>query len=190
MSERLDHKPRTREHLSSPEVNMEAKKHLEVLKQKAEEAERAERQHHNIEHLKEQAETFAKSREETRQPDQEEKQTETTFGLGRELKNKAYKTTMRRVRSHLKPTARAFSKLIHQPTVDAVSEVGAKTIARPSGILGGGFVALIGSCFVLFMARRYGFRYNFFVYIGFLLIGFVLGLAIDLLVHSLHRRKL
>lgn len=187
MSEKAP-QPSHKEHAPSPESSGKDKERLEHLKHKAEQAEKAERGRHNIEQLKEHAKEAAKSHKET-QPHHEKESHESVIGTQRDIKTKAYKDTMRKARSHLKPTQRTFSKIIHQPVVDAVSEFSAKTVARPSAILGGGIMALIGSGFFLFMAKYYGFGYNFFVYIAFLAVGFVLGLLVELLFHRRNSTK-
>lgn len=186
MSEHLPRPTEKKEHAPSPESARQEKERLEHLKHQAE---KAERQHRNIEQLKERAESIAKSRKEVTAAEKGEKKHEPVIGMQRELKSQAYKETMRKVRRHLSPANRSFSKFIHQPAVDAVSEFSAKTVARPSAILGGGIVALLGSGFILFMAKYYGFRYNFFVYIGLLAVGFVAGVLIELLVRAVHRSK-
>lgn len=103
------------------------------------------------------------------------------YGINRATKKAAYSKLLRHERHHLPKRERAFSKIIHQPVVEQLSEVGAKTIARPSGILSGGLCALIGSSVVFYMSKHYGFRYNFSVFIALLIVGFILGLVIELL---------
>ncbi|HTE58545.1 MAG TPA: hypothetical protein VK694_07430 [Verrucomicrobiae bacterium] len=110
------------------------------------------------------------------------------LGLQRELKATAYQKTLHKVQARLNPTQRSFSKVIHQPLVESVSEASAKTVARPSGILGGGLVALIGSGGLLYMAKHYGFKYNYFVFIALFLAGFLVGSAIELSVRAVKRR--
>jgi hypothetical protein len=83
---------------------------------------------------------------------------------------------------------RGLSKLIHQPAVRAVSEVGAKTVSRPSGLLGGGLLAFLGSSTYLFMTKYIGFRYNYLVFLLLFVGGFVLGLVLELLVRLVRPR--
>lgn len=96
-------------------------------------------------------------------------------------KKAAYKKTLRHVQHQLPKRERVFSKLIHQPVIEKASDIGAKTVARPSGVLAGGICALLGSTFVFYMAKHYGFEYNFFVFIVLLVIGFGIGLVVELL---------
>lgn len=101
-------------------------------------------------------------------------------GVQRELKTNAYEQTIGRVRGDLSAAERAFSKLIHNKVIEPFSEAGARSVARPSGILGGGIAALIGSSAVLYMAKYYGFRYNFTVFFLLLGLGFLAGLIAEL----------
>ena len=72
-----------------------------------------------------------------------------------------------------------MSKFIHQKIIESVSEVGAKTIARPSGIIGGGLLALVGSLLVLVVARKVGFEVPYSLFAVLFIIGFVLGLIVE-----------
>jgi hypothetical protein len=78
-----------------------------------------------------------------------------------------------------------LSKVIHQPVVRAVSEVAAKTISRPSGLLGGGIVAFLGSAGYLYFTKYIGLPYNYFIFTLLFLGGFVVGLSLELIVWSL-----
>lgn len=114
---------------------------------------------------------------------------ESPLYVQKELKEDTWNRTMTRVRKRLPATSRAFSKVVHQPVVDAVSRVGEKTIARPSGLLMGGLCALIGSSFFLWMAKHYGFRYNYLLFFMFFVGGFAVGLIIEMLLWALRRKK-
>lgn len=101
--------------------------------------------------------------------------------ITKETKKASYKKTLHHVQRQLPKRERALSKVIHQPVVEKVSELSAKTIARPSGLLAGGVCAFVGSSLVFYMAKHYGFRYNFFVFIVLMVGGFGLGLLLELL---------
>lgn len=77
---------------------------------------------------------------------------------------------------------RSFSKLVHQPAVRAISDAASGTVSRPSGLLGGGLVALIGTSAYLYLSRHMGFEYNYFVFVLLFLAGFGIGLGLELLV--------
>ena len=87
-----------------------------------------------------------------------------------------------RIQRQLKPTDRVLSKAIHQPVIRAVSEATASTLARPSGLLGGGLVALLGSASYLYYAKHVGLPYNYLIFTLLFVGGFGFGLLIELLV--------
>jgi hypothetical protein len=109
-------------------------------------------------------------------------------GVQKELKADAYRRTIKKVQGRLGFTGRVLSKAIHSNLVEPVSEVSAKTIARPSGILGGGISALAGSGAALYMAKHYGFTYNFTTFLILLSAGFAVGVAVEALIGFIRRR--
>jgi len=99
--------------------------------------------------------------------------------VGQETMQIVYQRTLLKIRRHLSPPARATSKFIHQPVVEAVSEVAGKTVARPSGLLGGGFIAFIGTSAYYYMTRHYGYDYHSSVFLALLVGGFVVGWILE-----------
>jgi flagellar biosynthesis GTPase FlhF len=95
--------------------------------------------------------------------------------ISHEIKQIAYQRLLKRTRRHLSPYSRTMSKVIHQPVVDAVSEGLSKTVGRPSGIIGGGLVALVGTSIYYYISHHYGYSYNSFIFLLLMLLGFVLG---------------
>lgn len=89
------------------------------------------------------------------------------------------KQTTRRMQKKLSKPQKAFSKVIHQPVVEALSDVGEKTIARPSGLLVGGLFSVLSSLVILYICRHYGYEYNFLVGLLGLAGGFVLGVLLE-----------
>ncbi len=144
---------------------------------------------HNIDKIQESIHQEALSAEDTMVGEPHRDSPQPILGAQRELKAEAYKRTIQKVRSHLSPAERTLSKVVHHRIVEPVSELGSKTIARPSGILGGGIVALIGSGAVLYMAKHYGFHYNFTTFLILLLAGFLAGLVTELLVRLMRRNR-
>lgn len=100
---------------------------------------------------------------------------------------------MRRNLSHvqnkLKPAQKGFSKVIHQPLVRRVSESASKTVSRPSGMLGGGITAFLGSLLYLILAYRIGFTYNYLLFLGFFVGGFVLGVCLEYALYGLRKLR-
>lgn len=109
--------------------------------------------------------------------------------VNRELKAESFRRTLNRTRKHLSKPQRALSKAVHQPVVDALSKVGEKTIARPTGLLTGSIIALAGSSYLLYSAKHYGYQYNYLTVILLFAAGYALGLVIELLAHALHHRS-
>lgn len=95
--------------------------------------------------------------------------------VGSEAKELTYQRTLLKVRRHLSPLGRATSKVIHQRAVEAVSEAAGKTVARPSGLLGGGLVAFVGTSAYYYMTRHYGYDYRYSVFLALLVGGFIAG---------------
>jgi hypothetical protein len=103
--------------------------------------------------------------------------------VNRELKQITLRRELQQIRRQLPVPQRLLSKAIHQPVVRVASEAAGKTVSRPSGLLGGGLVAFLGTTSYLYLARHIGFTYNYLVFLLLLAGGFILGLALELLVH-------
>lgn len=111
--------------------------------------------------------------------------------IGSDMKKAGYNREMTNIRRNLPRPQRALSKLVHQPVVRVVSELAGKTVSRPSGLLGGGLVAFLGTSAYLGLAKHIGFRYNYAIFLVLFVGGFVIGLGLELLVHlaTAGRRK-
>ncbi|HET7319998.1 MAG TPA: hypothetical protein VFI84_00250 [Candidatus Saccharimonadales bacterium] len=103
--------------------------------------------------------------------------------IDKTVKKMQMKQSMKQVRRELSLPERALSKLVHQPVVKAVSDVSAKTVSRPSGLLGGGFFAFVGSLAYLYFTTHIGMPYNYLLLLLFFAGGFALGLALELALH-------
>lgn len=103
--------------------------------------------------------------------------------INRELKSITLRRELNGLQRKESMPERTLSKVIHQPAVRKVSEVASGTVSRPSGILGGGILAFIGTSSYLYLAKHMGFEYNFGVFILLFVGGFVLGLVLEMLVH-------
>ena len=185
MSEKAPSHP---EHIKSNEVVAEqvsAEKHVEHQEQSQE--------HHEvdpaptIEALKQKAQKEAVSKNEVHIDKSPPAQHQTV--INRELKLVALSRTLSQIRRHLSKPDKAFSKVIHQPTIDKLSRISEKTIARPYGILVAGIVALVGSSVLLFAAKHYGFRYNLSVFFILLIAGYLGGLLLEAIVRMVKKRR-
>ncbi len=105
------------------------------------------------------------------------------LNVNQELKAITLNRELRNIRRKLPAPQRALSSLIHQPVIRAVSEAAGKTISRPSGLLGGGLVAFLGTSGYLYLTKSNGFDYNYLVFLALFVGGFVIGLGLELLVH-------
>lgn len=99
-----------------------------------------------------------------------------------ELRKATLNRQLGSIRRSLSVPGRAFSKVIHQPVIRVLSEPAGKTVSRPSGLLGGGLVAFIGTSAYLYLARQSGMRYSYFVFLGLFLGGFAAGLLLEMLI--------
>jgi len=186
MSEQMTHP--SPEHGEKQQKSPEHQHHVERSEHHKDQAEHAEKQK-PLHELQQSAKEQAVSVEHTSVGEKHQAPATPILGMQRELKSNAYKQTLKKVRTHLSPAEKTLSKLVHQPVVETVSEAGAKTVARPSGILGGGIVALLGSGAVLYMSKHYGFRYNFFVFVVLFIGGFALGMLAELTLRLFVRKR-
>ena len=93
----------------------------------------------------------------------------------------SYKQNMAHIQSEMKPTQRAFSKVIHHPVIEKTSDVIGGTVARPNAILSGAVVAFFLVLGVYLVSKHYGYTLSGFESIGAFIVGWVLGLVYDFL---------
>lgn len=103
-------------------------------------------------------------------------------------KDRAYRHTMRVVQNRLSKPSKAFSRIIHQPVVERISEAAEQTVARPSALLGAGIFASVGLAIMLFFARRYGFSLSGSEFIALLVVGWLVGFMLDWLYKRIKQR--
>lgn len=99
----------------------------------------------------------------------------------KKIKDQSYKKTMSIVQKDLTPSQRFMSRIIHNPVVEKTSDVAAKTIVRPSGIIGGGMIAILGALIVMIVARKIGFEVPNSLFAVLFIIGFFIGIAGELI---------
>ena len=181
--------PKSHEHDKSHEQAHDDREKHEKLKETVEAGKQAKHEaKDNLDEIRSSIEKEATKSEDNQRKQEAEADDDkgpSSVVIDRNLKKKAYKKELHRVQTHLPKTQRAFSKVIHSRGVEAVSEVTGKTVARPSGLLGGGIVAFVGTLGLVLISRHYGYSYNFFVFIALLVGGFFLGLIIELVVRGL-----
>lgn len=99
----------------------------------------------------------------------------------------SFSQKLRDIRHVLRPSEKRFSKIIHNPTVSAVSEATAKTVARPYAVLAGGIFACFGSAIYMYYTRHLGYQYNFFVPILLFGAGLAVGIVVEVLLKAVNR---
>lgn len=187
------------EHLRSPEqahskhealVSKEQReKHREAALEEARKAieKHAEQDHHQL--AKEAVEHAEQAKTTVEHAPNDQDKDLALPGMQQSIKNNAYRRELNKIQSKLPPSSRKFSKVIHNKTVESISNIGAQTAARPSGLLGGSIFAFSGSLIVYYMARHYGFRYNYLMLFLLFIFGFLVGCILELLVWSLFTRR-
>lgn len=160
----------------TPEQSAEQQRKIEDKLEK--EAAKAETERDSIEAIRERLEK-AQQKQEAPQINK----TESTggeigghYGSSGVLKQ-ASGRTIKQVQKQLPTADRAFSKVVHQPAVEAVSNAAEATVARPYGLLVGGIFSLISSIGVLYICRHYGYEYNFLVGLAAFGGGFIVGIV-------------
>jgi hypothetical protein len=178
----MEREPRSSEHLPRfnpselerrPESNESPKESLERPEQ------RQERLRTARETLKHQPEIQAPAHEKENEPHQP------VTKLDRVMN---YRHTMKSLQRDLKPVSRSFSKFIHAPVIEKMSEVGAKTVFRPSVTLGASLTALMVGGVAFITARRYGFSLSGSEFLFALLLGGVIGAFLEGVGKILHRK--
>jgi len=102
-------------------------------------------------------------------------------GISKAEKKTSYKKHMADVQRELTPASRAFSRVIHNPTVEKTSEIVGSTVARPNAILAGAVSAFILTLAVYVIARNIGYTLSGFETIAAFIIGWVIGIVYDYL---------
>jgi transketolase len=109
--------------------------------------------------------------------------------VNKELKSITLNRELKHIRNTLSKPDKIASRIIHQPAIRVVSESSSKTITRPSGLLGGGVTAFIGSALYYYFTKHIGVRYNYFIFILLFVVGFGLGLCVELTIWAMRSRK-
>jgi hypothetical protein len=170
------------------DTSAESQKLLEKLQEKADHAENDPIQKH-IESLSKSVEQQAISGKEVNVGDKTTESAPQTFGTNKQLKADSYKRALKRVRTDLNVPERTLSRVVHQKTVESVSNVAAKTVARPSALLGGGIGAFVGSAILLYISHHSGFTYNYTVIFVLFIGGFFAGSLAELIIRVFVRKR-
>lgn len=191
MSEHLTHSHKPESQADRPQESLKSHKSLELQPSRPEHKLSAEKSQSEsepspqkaIEELSRSAESLSLSSKEVSLPKTESRPDEhepSSSYVNKELRAMALQRTMIRVRKQLNPADKLMSKVIHIPVVEKISETASKTVARPSGLLGGGLLAVVGTTVYYYLSRRFGYEYNFSAFLVLVSFGFLAGLAIEL----------
>ena len=180
MSEKRTHKIELAANKHESDASHE---HIELAKHHEKVAESpSEKQPKTLEEIRQDVEKSSLSSEQLKKEELKELEQESSQAfVQKELKNITLKKTISKIQTQLPASERAFSKVVHSPVIDKLSNVGEKTIARPIGILGGGALALLGSLFSTYFSRRFGMSYNLLMFAIVFLVGYVSATILELL---------
>ena len=92
------------------------------------------------------------------------------------------KQNLTNIRRNLNKKDKILSGFINNAAVEKISESASKTIARPSGFLGGAILAFIGSLSYLVFVKYVGISYNYLLFFGFFIVGFLIGILLELVI--------
>lgn len=101
--------------------------------------------------------------------------------VNKKQKEASFKRQIKEVQNELSPTKRAFSKVIHNKTVEKTSDILGSTVARPNAILAGSVAAFVLTLTVYVVAKNIGYRLSGFETIAAFAVGWILGILYDYL---------
>ena len=140
-----------------------------------------EKNQENLEDARREALENASSAEEEKKHEQRESSPaeRRTGPISKEEREASYKATMNEIQTHMSPTSRAFSKIIHNKAVEKTSEAIGNTVARPNAILAGSLCAFVLTLGVYLLAKNIGHELSGFETIGAFILGWIIGIGYD-----------
>ena len=115
----------------------------------------------------------------------EEPEAANTYWNSQEYRDLAFKQFMGKVRKNLSAPEKVASKVFHQPVIEKASEIGSKTIARPSGVLMGSIFSFVISLGTYLLAKYNSYDMSYSVFIMSFIGGFLLGVFVEFLYRGL-----
>ena len=91
----------------------------------------------------------------------------------------SFTRAMATIQEDMSPASRTFSKIIHNPAVDKISNVAGNTIARPNLILAGALGTLILCTAIYFIAKFYGYSLSGSEAIATFFLGWLIGAIVE-----------
>lgn len=94
-------------------------------------------------------------------------------------RKRAFNTILDTTQSEMSNTARAFSKVIHNPAIEKTSEALGATIARPNSILAGSVSAFVIVVGIYFIARFFAYPLSGSETLAAFILGWIIGIIYD-----------
>jgi hypothetical protein len=113
--------------------------------------------------------------------------TQSPLYVDKRMKAQSLKHELKAVRKQLPKSEQVLSRVVHLKPVQAASELGEKTIARPQALLWGGLCAALSSAALYLTAKYIGFQYNYLLGILFFVGGYFIGLLVELTYRLTHK---
>lgn len=135
--------------------------------------------HESLEDARKEALEQAATVEKKRDIKREQSPAERRGPLTKKERDRSFDNTMDEVRSQMSGPSRAFSKVIHNKTVEKVSDAVGSTVARPNAILTGSIFAFVFTLVIYLIARYNGYPLSGAETIASFALGWVLGLVFD-----------
>lgn len=152
--------------------------------------ENLEKGHENTEDLKKEALEKALSREKREKHAEASPAERRAQGpISKYEKEASFNATMKEVRGQMSAPSRTFSKMIHNKTVEKISDGVGSTIARPNAILSGAVFAFALTLAVYLVAKNLGYPLSGFETIAAFILGWALGIIYDFLKVMVTGRK-
>jgi len=155
------------------------REHFEDLERTGERSPDVNKEHEARQEALEKAESIEAANKEERAISPAERRRDTP--LSKKQLDESYTATMHEVQSQMAPAERAFSKVIHNETVEKTSEALGSTIARPNALLSGAIFAFVLTLSVYLIAKNLGYPLSGFESIGAFILGWIIGLLYDFL---------
>lgn len=153
--------------------------------------ENVEKSPENTDDLKKEAleKALSKEKDEKQQLEASPAERRTQGPISKYEKEASFGATMKEVRSQMSAPSRTFSKVIHNKTVEKVSDGVGATIARPNAVLSGAIFAFVLTLGVYLLAKNLGYPLSGFETIAAFALGWALGIAYDFLKVMITGRK-
>lgn len=174
----------------SPDTFKEEREKLNELREQLEREKKGPEA--DIESIQHDALKEARSSEHEKQVEQAREATlerKHTGPISKTKRDESFRETMNEVQTHMSPASRTFSKVIHNKTVEKVSDAAGNTIARPNAILSGAIAAFVLTLAVYLVAKNLGYPLSGFESIGAFAVGWLLGLTYDFVKVMITGRK-